>query len=60
MDKALFKSDNVVTLKDVSRGFPVNQPVGVLRWRYIAKDESSIPLTSEFACFLLWEGRGKM
>ncbi|RUP48525.1 hypothetical protein BC936DRAFT_144446 [Jimgerdemannia flammicorona] len=45
VDKALFKSDNVITLKDASRGFPVNQPVGFLKWRLLTKDESSIPLS---------------
>ncbi|KAL7269674.1 coatomer subunit delta [Rhizina undulata] len=33
VDKALFTSQNVIQLKDTSKGFPVNNQIGVLRWR---------------------------
>ncbi|KAG8716760.1 hypothetical protein FRC08_008850 [Ceratobasidium sp. 394] len=34
-----------VKLKDPARGFPVGQPLGVLKWRWGSKDESGIPLS---------------
>lgn len=38
-----------VKLKDPARAFPVGQPLGVLKWRWGSKDESGIPLSSEFS-----------
>lgn len=40
--------ERTVALKDSSRGFPVNQSLAVLKWRYTGKDESYVPLSSEF------------
>lgn len=40
------QKERVVALKDPSRGFPVNQPLGVLKWRYTGKDETYVPLSS--------------
>ncbi|EXX69863.1 uncharacterized protein OCT59_005385 [Rhizophagus irregularis] len=45
VDKKLFSSDSIIALKNSTKGFPVNQPLGVLRWRYITKDETVIPLS---------------
>jgi len=39
------QGERVVALKDPSRGFPVNQPLGVLKWRYSGKDETYVPLS---------------
>jgi coatomer subunit delta len=39
-------ADRVVALKDPHRGFPVGQPLGVLKWRYAGRDESFVPLSS--------------
>lgn len=39
-------ADRVVALKDPNRGFPVGQPLGVLKWRYAGRDESFVPLSS--------------
>jgi coatomer subunit delta len=38
----------VVALKDASKSFPVGQSLTVLRWRYAGKDESYVPLSSEY------------
>lgn len=40
-----------VKLKDPTRGFPVGQPqpLNVLKWRWSSKDETGIPLASEFS-----------
>ncbi|KAI1319012.1 Coatomer subunit delta [Mortierella claussenii] len=45
VNKVLFNSDKVIAFRDSSKEFPLNTPTGVLRWRYISKDESSIPLS---------------
>ncbi|KAI0050583.1 hypothetical protein FA95DRAFT_1555507 [Auriscalpium vulgare] len=37
--------DRVIALKDTARGFPVNQSLAVLKWRYAGKDESYVPLS---------------
>jgi coatomer subunit delta len=42
------QKERVVALKDPSRGFPVNRPLGVLKWRYSGKDETFVPLSSMF------------
>lgn len=39
--------ERVVALKDRARAFPVNQSLAVLKWRYVGKDESLVPLSSE-------------
>jgi len=40
--------ERIVALKDSTRGFPVNQSLAVLKWRYTGKDESYVPLSSEY------------
>lgn len=48
VDRPLFNSSKTIQLKDTSRGFPVNQAIGVMRWRYTARTGDStveIPLT---------------
>jgi coatomer subunit delta len=39
--------ERIIALKDPSREFPVNQPLGVLKWWYSGKDESYVPLSSQ-------------
>ena len=45
------QKERIVALKDPSRGFPVNQPLGVLKWRYSGKDETYVPLSSTFLLY---------
>lgn len=45
---AKFGEERVIGLSDSSRSFPVGQSIVVLRWRYAGKDESYLPLSSEF------------
>lgn len=37
VDKALFTSAKTIQLKESSRGFPLNQSIQVMRWRYTAR-----------------------
>lgn len=45
MDRALFNSENTLALKDVSKGFPINQTVGILKWKLALKDSSLLPFS---------------
>lgn len=55
VDKNLFNSSKAVQMSNVSKGFPVNNSVGVLRWRATPKadDSSAIPII-----FTVWVNRG--
>jgi coatomer subunit delta len=55
VDKAIFNSSKRIQLRDPSRGFPVNNSVGVLRWSATAKEDDSsvLPIT-----FTVWVNKG--
>lgn len=57
VDKNQFNQRAVITMKQEGASFPLNQDVGVLKWRFQTTDESFLPLSSEFhhvlATFLL-------
>ncbi len=55
VDKAIFTNSKVIQLKDTSRGFPVNNAVGVLRWSVSAPAETPdvLPIT-----FTVWVNKG--
>lgn len=44
VDRTLFSTQGIVGLKDAKRPFPTGNPLGVLRWRLVTKDESKAPL----------------
>lgn len=45
VDKKLFTSESIIGLKNSDKSFPMNNDVGVLKWRLQTTDESLIPLT---------------
>lgn len=45
VDKAAWGSERIIAPKDARRPFPVNQSLGVLRWRLVTKDETLVPLS---------------
>ncbi|XP_062376835.1 archain 1b [Sardina pilchardus] len=45
VDKKLFSSECVIALKNAEKSFPINNDVGVLKWRLQTTDEALIPLT---------------
>lgn len=47
VDKKLFTAESVIGLKNPEKSFPLNNDVGVLKWRLQTTDESLIPLTSK-------------
>ena len=55
VDKAQFANGKTIQLKDPSKGFPVNQSVGVLRWTATASADAAdvAPIT-----FTVWVNKG--
>ncbi|KAL9035554.1 MAG: hypothetical protein Q9214_006526 [Letrouitia sp. 1 TL-2023] len=55
VDKSLFNNARTVQLKDPSKGFPINQSVGVLRWSANATSDAAgvLPIT-----FTVWVNKG--
>lgn len=51
VDRNLFNNSKVIQMSNIARGFPVNNAVGVLRWRATPKadDPSACPIT-----FTVW------
>ncbi|KAJ9113175.1 hypothetical protein QFC22_006014 [Naganishia vaughanmartiniae] len=49
--------EKTIALKNPERGFPINQGVGVLRWRLSSKDESLVPININ--CWPSPRGDGK-
>lgn len=45
VDKKLFSSNSIIGLKSGGKGFPINNEIGVVKWRLQTKDEDMIPLT---------------
>jgi hypothetical protein len=55
VDRPLFTNSKAIQMSNISRGFPINNSVGVLRWRATPKidDTSAIPIT-----FTVWLNKG--
>ncbi|CBQ71219.1 related to coatomer delta subunit (delta-coat protein) [Sporisorium reilianum SRZ2] len=45
VDKAAWSSNRIIAPRDARKPFPVNQSLGVLRWRMVTKDETALPLS---------------
>ena len=58
VNKALYDSDSLLKLKDVSKGFPSARSVGILRWTYSGDADAVIPI--KVNCWPEEESRGKM
>jgi coatomer subunit delta len=56
VDRAAFAAQSLIVLKDPSKPFPLNQSVGVLKWRWVSKDEAQVPLS--ITCWPTPTGRG--
>jgi hypothetical protein len=48
VDKNAWASQFAIATKDPSKPFPLNTPTPVLKYRYVSKDESMIPLAVNF------------
>ncbi|KAI9365298.1 hypothetical protein BD770DRAFT_357338 [Pilaira anomala] len=45
VDKAAFKDQHIVQMRDLSRPFPANQNLEVVKWKMSTRDETAVPLT---------------
>lgn len=45
VDKELFRSKTEIGLKNPAKPFPLNNDIGVLKWRFTSTDESCLPLS---------------
>lgn len=56
LDKKAWQSESVLTLKNPAKPFPVNNDVGVLKWRFQTQDEEHVPL--QINCWPSESGQG--
>lgn len=54
VDKGVFNTSKAIQLKDTSKRFPVNNSIGVLRWRVAGSDDTQILPIS----FTVWINKG--
>ncbi|KAI1261912.1 anaphase-promoting complex, cyclosome, subunit 4-domain-containing protein [Xylariaceae sp. FL1019] len=56
VDRGIWSSSQVIQMSNAARGFPVNNSVGVLRWRATPKvdDPSALPIS-----FTVWVNKGQ-
>lgn len=45
VDKKRFAAQSIIALKNPAKPFPLNQDVGVLKWRFQSQDDSFMPLS---------------
>ncbi|KAI9732830.1 MAG: hypothetical protein M1834_003768 [Cirrosporium novae-zelandiae] len=53
VDQEVFNNSRTIQMKDPSKGFPLNNSVGVLRWRATLDDEGSVPWLDNIT-FTIW------
>eukprot|EP00118_Oscarella_pearsei_P025623 m.308488 g.308488 ORF g.308488 m.308488 type:complete len:525 (+) comp44087_c0_seq1:74-1648(+) len=45
VDKKLFQRNSILALKQAGKGFPLNNDVGIVKWRLQSQDEALMPLS---------------
>jgi len=58
VNKSLYDKSQLLQLKDTTKGFPSERPVGILRWSYASTNDELVPLTIN--CWPEEESRGQM
>ncbi|CAK7198189.1 coatomer subunit delta [Sporothrix eucalyptigena] len=58
VDKNLFNSSRIIQMSNTAKGFPVNQSVGVLRWRASPKVDDTSALPISFTVWVNKDGDG--
>lgn len=48
VDKGAWKDQSLVQMRDLSRPFPTNQNLEVVKWKLSTRDETMVPLTGKF------------
>ncbi len=46
MNKNSFAAENVLVLKDATKQYQVGVKSSILKWRYVTKDDSALPISS--------------
>jgi hypothetical protein len=58
VNKALYDSSGLLQLKDATKGFPAQRPVGILKWTYVGSNDDMVPI--KINCWPEEESRGQM
>jgi len=58
VNKALYDKTSLLQLKDTTKGFPSQRPVGILRWTHASTSDDLIPI--KINCWPEEESRGQM
>eukprot|EP01038_Epipyxis_sp_PR26KG_P004625 gene4625-6504_t len=58
VNKALYEKSGLLQLKDTTKGFPSQRPVGILKWTYSGSTDEYVPL--KINCWPEEESRGQM
>ena len=58
MNKASYDKSGLLQLKDASKGFPSQRPVGILKWTFSSTSDEMVPL--KINCWPEEESRGQM
>ncbi|KAF7880905.1 uncharacterized protein EAF02_006796 [Botrytis sinoallii] len=58
VDKGAFNGSKTIQMNNVSKGFPVNNSVGVLRWRAQPKIDDTSALPIQFTVWVVGGGQG--
>ncbi len=58
VDRNLFNSSRIIQMSNATKGFPVNQSVGVLRWRAAPKVDDTSALPISFTVWVNKDGDG--
>ena len=58
VNKALYDQSSLLQLKDATKGFPAQRPVGILKWSYASTTDDLIPI--KINCWPEEESRGQM
>jgi len=58
VNKALYDKTSLLQLKDTTKGFPSQRPVGILRWTHASTSDDMIPI--KINCWPEEESRGQM
>lgn len=58
VDRNLFNSSKIIQMTNATKGFPVNQSVGVLRWRATPKADDTSALPISFTVWVNKDGAG--
>ena len=51
VDKKKFANEGLISLRNPAKPFPLNQDIGVLKWRFQTQNDDYMPLASKYSSF---------